>query len=290
MYLPIVISHLSNFLFFVQKTDTDYLVKFNLQKYLTDKNINLSFYGNNENKIWKQIEKAIGEQNTKQIKKYTNSLESVFASHWPKASKHLLLWRRYFQNNQQLFQQIIFEIKKLSGVKYFAVSKIPIYLISDHSSKDKEINAWFSWTPKESFIVIEIPFGLRIPNNFFPMGVLAHEFFHLILRGNKNLFSKISKIAKENEKLFAKLSEGMPDRIFLEELMISSFIPEGYLSEKYFRAKVTTYIVKPKSLLAWRKFVAFKLYQMVKKYINDNRQIDEKYLQNLMRIIKQNAK
>ena len=188
MHLSIKISRLSNLLFFAQKTNKYNLVKFDLQKYLADKNINLSFYGKDENKIWKQIEKSIGKQNTKQIKKAIIPLKFDFSSHWSKISKHLLLWKQYFQNNQSIFQQAILELKKLSGIKYSTISKIPIYLISDPVSNDKEINAWFSWTPKENFIVVEIPLGLKAPNNFFPLAVLAHEFFHLMLRKNKNLF------------------------------------------------------------------------------------------------------
>jgi len=286
MHLSIKISRLSNLLFFASKTDKDDLVKSDLRKYLLDEKIDLSFYGKSEDKIWRQIEKIIGKENTKEIKKSVVSLDQIFAPHWHKASRHLLLWKQYFQNNQFLFQQALIELKKLSGIKYFAISKIPIYFVSSWTSNDKEINAWFSWTPKESFIVVEIPLGLKVSNNFFSMAILTHEFFHLMLRKNKNLFLKISNIAEENDKLFTKLAEGMPNSIFLEELLISSFIPEGYLSEKYFNSKVVSCVSKPKDLLKWRKFVAFKLYQTAKKYINNTRQIDEDYLKDLIRAIK----
>lgn len=290
MNLLLIISRLSNLLFFIQKTDHRHLVKFNLQKYLADENINRLFYDQNEEKIWEQIEKSIGRQNTKRFQKDITSLEPIFTPHWRKTSKHLFLWKKYFQNNQSLLQQIISDIEKLSEVEKFNIYKIPIHLISDPLSKDKEINAWFSWTPKESFIIVEIPPGLKAPNNFFPLSILAHEFFHLMLRKNKSLFSKISKITEENKKILTKLSEGMPSRIFLEELLISSFIPEGYLSEKYFNTKVVPNTSRPKNLLMWRKFVAFKLYQKAKKYINSAQRIDEKYLRDLIDIIKQNAK
>jgi len=290
MSLSIKISCLSNLLFFIQKTNGHNLIKFDLRKYLSDEKLNLSFCGKSENKIWRQVEKVIGKENTKQIKKYTIPLEPVFASHWSKASGHLLLWKRYFQNNQLMLKQAILGIKNLSGIKHFTISKIPIYLISNPASNDKEINAWFSWAPRENFIVVEIPLGLKVPNNFFPLAVLAHEFFHLILRKNKKLFLKITNIAKEKDKLFTKLAEGMPNRIFLEELLVSSFVPEGYLSEKYFNTKVVSHTSKPKDLLRWRKFIAFKLYQMAKKHIKDTRQIDENYLKDLIGVIKQNAK
>jgi len=289
MYLPIIISRLSNFLFYVQKTNEHNSVKFHLQKYLLGENLNLFFYGESENKIWKQIKELIGEQNTKQIEKAIILSASVFTSYWHKAYKHLSLWERYFQDNQILLQQIIINAKNLIGIKHFAVSKIPVYLISDPKSKDKEINAWFSWTTKKSFIVVEIPFGLRMPNNLFPLSVLAHEFFHLMLRKNKNLFSKICNTVKGNKKLFTKLSEGMPNRIFFEEMLISSFIPEGYLGEKYLNTKVVAYNSKPRYLLAWRKSIAFSLYQTAKEYISNDKQIDKNYIQHIIEVIKQHV-
>ncbi|MDO8443415.1 MAG: hypothetical protein Q7S78_00190 [Candidatus Azambacteria bacterium] len=175
-------------------------------------------------------------------------------------------------------------MKKLIGIANFTISKIPIYLVPDANSKDKEISASFSWTPKKSFINIEIPLGLEVPNGFFPISILAHEFFHLMLRKNKSLFLEIEKITQENEKLFVRLSKGMPSRMFLEELLVSSFIPEGYLSEKYLNTKSPVAISNPKDLLSWRKLVAFKSREMAKNYIDNIQQIDKKYLEHIVDI------
>ncbi len=119
MNFSVVISRFSNLLFFALKINQDRLVNFNLQKYLTDENLNLSFYGRSESKIWKQIEKSIGKQDTKQIKKYIAPLKLLFALQWRKTLKHLLLWKWYFYNNQPLFQEIILEIKKTKRNKTF---------------------------------------------------------------------------------------------------------------------------------------------------------------------------
>lgn len=206
------------------------------------------------------------------------------------AYEYLLLWKQYFQNNQALFKQIVIKIEKLIGITHFAISKIPIYLVPDINSKDKEISARFSWTPKKSFIDIEIPSELKTPKEFFPISILAHEFFHLMLRKNRNLFLKIEKITGKNEKLFAKLSGSMLHRMFLEELLVSSFVPEGYLSEKYLNTKSYTFTPKLKDLLSWRRLVAFKSHEMAKKYTDNAQQIDEKYLEYIIDILKQNTK
>jgi len=285
MNLKIIISRFSNLLFFIQKTKQSRLVGFDLQKH-----VDLSFYGKGENEIWEQINQLIGNQNVEQFKEAIVPIKPIFASYWQKASRNLILWKRYFQNNLLLFQRAILKAKKLSGIKYFAAAKIPIYFISNPVSRNKEINAWFSWTPKKKNIVVEIPLGLEPSSSFFPVSILVHEFFHLILMKNKKLFSVITETTKENKELLTKLLKRMPNRIFLEELLISSFVPEGYLSEKYLYTKVSSCIEEPKDLLTWREFVADKLYQTAKKYIDESREIDEEYLKNLIKLIKRNAK
>ncbi|MFH1461000.1 MAG: hypothetical protein ABIF84_01080, partial [Patescibacteria group bacterium] len=198
---------------------------------------------------------------------------------------------QYFQSNSELFEQVIFDIKKLSGVGHFPLSKIPIYLIFDYKSDDNDINAWFSWMPKQSFVVVEIPFELKIPNRLFQLGILTHEFFHLILKQNENLVLQIDQTVEKNKGLLGKMSKGdISDKMFFEELLISSLVPEGYLSEKYFGFKVVADISSPKDLLDWRRLIAFKMQQPAKKYISNVRQIDKEYLEQLIVVIKENVK
>lgn len=280
--LSIIIPKFSNLLFFAQKRLSH---SNKSQKYLSDENINLSFYGENENEIFKQIEELIGKQNAEQIKTDLSAIRPIFTERWPKISKNLLSWKQYFQNNEQLFKKIILDIKKITGVRNFTIAKIPIYLISNQSSKEKDINAWFSWTPKESFIVIEIPSSLKPPNDLFSIGILAHEFFHLMLRKNNNLFLKIKNTSEKNDNFLTKPADGMPNRMFLEELLVSSFIPEGYLNKKYLNIKIES-IKKPKDLLSWRKFISQILYNTSEKYINNNKQIDAIFLKHLIDAIK----
>ena len=290
MPLQIIISRLSNFLFFIQKTDKKNLIKFDLKNYFSDENFDLLFYEKSNDKIWEQIKKSIGKEKIKQFQKSIEPLKTTFDPYWRNEANRLLSYKKYFQSNELLLQRVITDIKRLSGMQRFAIVHVPIYFISDFTHSDDEIHAWFSWTPKKSFIVIETPSGFKPRTNSFPISVLAHEFFHMMLRKNKNLFSKIGKIAESNKELLEKLSEGMPHRLFLEELLISSFIPEGYLNKKHFQSKIITRVTKPKNLLAWRKFIAFKLKQTAKVYVDNLRCIDEKYLKDLIKVIKQKTK
>ena len=76
--------------------------------------------------------------------------------------------------------------------------------------------------------------------------------------------------------------------MFLEELLISSFVPEGYLREKYLGIKIPSPISKPKNLLGWRKLIAFELRKTIKDYLRNARRIDKKYLECIINVVKQN--
>lgn len=281
----IMISRFSNLLFFTQKISKrkkDY----NIQKYIISEHAETFFYGKNEVEVLKRLKDLVDNKNIKQFNMVVAYARPVFDVYWEKASRQLLLWKKYFQKNESLFSHAIHNIEKITGAKKFDISKIPIYLISVTDSKDKYIHAWFSWTPQENFVVVEIPLGLNVPRNFFPISVLAHEFFHLMLRKNKALFATFDFIAEKNKNLLARLSDGMPHRLFLEELLISSFIPEGYLSEKIFHTKIHIHTINPKDLVGWRRYVAFSIYTEAKKYSDNEKMVDENYLNNLIQVIK----
>jgi len=201
------------------------------------------------------------------------------------SARQLLPWKQYLNSNELLLDHVLDDMKHLLSLNSFNISKIPIKLVIDKVNADEEIDAWFSWTPKNRYIVVEIPKNLKMSNNKFYLSVLTHEFFHLMLRKNKALFSEIEKISKNN-KLIKKLADGMPNKMFFEELFISSFIPEGYLSEKYFDIKIKKFSKKPKDIIDWRKFVAYKMRNISKEYLEKRKKIDKEYLNEVMSILK----
>ncbi|MFA5129299.1 MAG: hypothetical protein WC477_00075 [Patescibacteria group bacterium] len=287
MLTDIVISRFSNLLFYIQRTGKCSPKKFDLEKYISEDNIDVLFYGKNEKIIWKRLQKSIGREQMNRFQQVVKPLKLTFTSYWKKESKTVLKWKKYFQMHTTEINGMLNDSKKLCGIKHLSFSNVPIYLLSDPSTKSKEINAWFSWTPKESFMVVEIPFGLQPSKNHFPIAVLCHEFFHLLLRKNQNLHSRIKECARTNSKFLTKIIDnGMPEKMFLEEVLLSSFLPEGYLSEKHLGIKINQNPTKPKDLLDWRRHAAFELKNVVKRYIEKGYVIDQKYLTLLINTLK----
>ncbi|MDP2947015.1 MAG: hypothetical protein Q8N88_02785 [Nanoarchaeota archaeon] len=186
--------------------------------------------------------------------------------------------------NSTILNDLIVEIFSLCGIDHFTNS-VRIYLI--HKRNNQEMFAWFSWTPQKSFITVEFNNLDKIDDKFLIL-VLAHELFHLILRKNKNLIRKIIKYIKPNQLIFQKIKEErLLPRIILEELIVSSFIPEGCLSKKYFNMpikKISKFLYD--DLIDWRRYVAYKMQKSAQTYLKNERIIDDKYIKEIVMLVR----
>lgn len=115
--------------------------------------------------------------------------------------KSLLPWKRYFENHRPLFRKAISKVRKLSAVQRFRISGAPIYLVSDRKHHDKEIHAWFSWSPQKSFVVVEIPEGFNPPAVYCQWVFWRTSFFTSLcekIRGSMRRSAKLPKKQKEH--------------------------------------------------------------------------------------------
>ena len=187
--------------------------------------------------------------------------------------------------NWNLLESMIIDICSLCGISNFS-NRVPINLI--YGKNNKEIFAWFSWTPKNSAITIEFSKSPKTDNQYMIM-VLGHELFHLILRENKKLMQKISKYTKFNEPILTRIKEkNLSSRLILEELIISSFIPEGYLSKKYFNKPIkrTSTEFLGNDLIDWRRYIAYKMQRCAQLYFGKKQIIDDTYINKIINLIK----
>jgi len=212
------------------------------------------------------------------IANFAKSFDKIWKNEEPRLQKYLA----YFKKNDTQLQKIMKVISVICGVKKFSPTNVPIYLI--RSWKYEDLSAWFSWTPTRQSIVVEC--GKNIENKkYFAVSVLAHEFFHLAIRKNKKIMREIDRCAKKHYEVIDKLSDGMPPRIFLEELIVSSFIPEGYLSKKYFKIPIKKTRLNNKDILNLRRYVAYKMEKIARHHVIKKEPISEKYIHEILKII-----
>lgn len=87
-----------------------------------------------------------------------------------------------------------------------------------------------------------------------------------------------------------------PPKIVIEEALISSFIPEGYLSEKNLKTDIIKEAkqelnkknIDPLSQL--RNFSAILMYDEAKKYVDGKKSLDAEFFNKIVTVIKKITK
>ena len=196
--------------------------------------------------------------------------------------------KQNLNNELETLDKIFIDIKKISGVKFYK-KNIPIHLvISSHNCND--ILGWFSIMRNRSDLVLECSCPDKKKTNFLIL-VLAHELFHLSIRKNQELKAQIEKLSKQNGIRLERLSKNMSLAMVLEELLISSFAPEGFFASCYFGSKIKSirhFKEKNKiiNFISARRFCAYNLKKLAEDYAINEKVIDEKYLLFLIDKIK----
>jgi len=201
------------------------------------------------------------------------------------SSARLRCVKRSIERSEDLLELIITDVRVLCGVRNFSFQSVPLRLVGGERHED--IHAWYSWTPSECSIVAEIPDSFGDSIGAFGLAVLAHEYFHLILKKNDALVVLLDECVKEYRKMFAAvvyLEKGISARKLFEELIISSFIPEGYLAEKHLNLVVMG-AHEATDLSSLRRLVAARVASSAKEYVESARQIDRIYLGRILEVI-----
>ena len=253
-----------------------------------NENLDILFLENNDKLIWKKLSSCVNKTEMKIIKTALSEFSPRFNLIWPWGKMRLGKRAEYYQKNEKTLLEIIHIICRLCQIKKFNISSVPIHLLlSSPASEDSQ--GWFSWTPKQSKIVLECSGWRNDIRKKFPIAILAHEIFHLIIRKNKKLNEKIQSFSQNNKETLNKICDPMPVGMFFEEMLLSSFIPEGYLSKKYLniptkrRAK---YELAEKSffdIILTRRYIAQAMKAKAKNYTDGKSKfIDSDYFNEML--------
>lgn len=241
----------------------------------------------------KQFLKELGKEfDIKQIEQFKNAL-GVFNVRFEK------LWLSYegllkkvkvglTANNKQVLKALadinFLTGQNLSNKKYTT----PVYLTIS-SEETNDLVGWFSWFGNQAEIILE-NVNVEAEKINFLSAILAHEFFHISIRRNNKLADLIGRKATDFTMELQKSVDGPSPLEILEEVLISTFSPEGYLAHKYFNQNVqlkkTGRINNDKNLLQLRRYCALKMKTTAADYTENNRCIDENYLNILFDLIK----
>lgn len=239
-------------------------------------------------KMWKKTIEGHIARETRLCQNIIQSFEKRFSVLWQQEEPKLIALRQHLFNKKNVIERTMRIVHHLTGARMFsAYSTIPIYLTIS-SSRKKDVVGWFSRFNNKTDLVLECS-GLSADNYLEP--IFVHELFHYAVGKSTSLKHDIETTARQEQKALVAISDGMPPILALEELLLSSFVPEGYLSQLFFGTRITPIrrIETGKnndSFSSARTYCAYQLRKMAQTYISNKRQIDKKYLLSLIAAIK----
>ncbi len=295
------ISNLTEWHFSARKSYNEYWIKktgkltkkeksalISLTKILKKYNFGKDFLGkpftlNEEKDVWKKVEKWVNRKEFVEIKNIFDIFDQRFEKIWELEKSNLDLGKLAIE--KALKSQ---KVKKVlgKGIIFFKSKNPPpsvtIYILigcPDNVGGGANIGT--------NVITVEFSKGDKRYIQTILI-VILHEILHLFTRSSryyqyniKNWGNKVLKLAKQ---IFKK--SGIDSCVTVGEAIISSWLPEGYVSTRYFRGfsdKKTLILIEERikkeedKFQKWRLFSAKGLYFLAKDYFKNNKPIDKKF-------------
>ncbi len=271
-------------------TNKDKLALKKFTKIFRQAHINLEpiFLFEDQKMIWANVRKIIGKVKTKEIKLIFNEFEDRFDIIWPEENKKLKIIAKVYQSQKHTINKNLKVIASLCGLtqnEWPKVIKLRLIL------SDQGINDCQGWTHQNA-IALECSSWSIKKIKYLIHAIFLHECFHVLFSNNKKLFLTTQKIIRKNRTLINKVGlKPWPAEIVFIEALISCFLPEGYLSNKFLNINALNIARKAISKAHldnfnhFRYFCALNLYPLAKEYITHNKPIDAFYLEQILTCI-----
>lgn len=250
-------------------------------------NLELIFLFKQPKNIWLNVQKQIGKEKTDRLKQIFKLFELRFNKLWPKEKIKLDKIEKLFKASQQTIEQNLSLILNLCGLKKSQLPKSVEIILLLNSSRE-EAQGW----SYQSKIILECSNWPINKINYLINCIFLHELFHLLIKKNKKIFKTILSQSTQIQKYLPKKLKQWQPKIILEDAVISSFLPEGYLAERFCNIKVKKEAqkeIKKKSnddFTKLRNQCAFEMYETAKEYVEKNKKINEKYIEAIVECIK----
>lgn len=270
----------------------------------TSENINDSkylgkfFYLNSEKECWKKLKKSVNEEEFNEIRNIFETFRPRFEKIWQKAirSERVKIFQKEIRKNQ--WKSLFEDLPKIFGNKNKTFKIIIIF-----SPLDENETAAGNATLGSISLILELP---QCKENSWQLTysvcVFAHEIAHILFesRGGRKLIKKIVG----NFNLSFETKNFSPSIInIVEEAVIESFLPLGYLGQKYSQFQLAPFLLnnldrayqtlihlKKGKVLKYRHqlnyYLIWQLYPLAIIYGRAKKKIDENYIIFVLNTIK----
>jgi len=269
------------------------LKKYDFKKYLG----HYFIVEKNKNKAWKKIMRNTTKKEFKIISEVFDIFGKRFEKVWKTEilEKNSEILKKELKRNK--YKKIQTDLDSFFGKPSKILKSIDIFLLK-HPEKNTYLAGGANLGGKG--LTIECN-EISYPINEFverTMAVIYHELIHILYGKNiRKIIRKTLLKAKINED---RKKMGRPIKDIMEEIIICTVFPSGFLSEKYFSYgpyKIIennykniddTYLkqIKSDGFNKMRNYLVYKLYPVVKKYIKNRKKIDLKFIENVLEELK----
>jgi hypothetical protein len=273
----------------LSQKEKKYLEEFSQIFQKAEINLEPVFLFENSKKVWLIVSKKIGKINSSKIQLIFKIFGNRFKKIWDKENKKLKILAQELIKRKPQINHNLEIIKKLCGLtKQRLPQKIKVILLLSSGLKE-DCQGWAF----KGKVALECS-GWPIKRmDYLINNIFVHECFHILFKKNKKLFSAFKSIVNKNRQFINKIGlEKWTPEIIFEEALISSFLPEGYLSEKNFKInsrKITQREIAKKKVddfTKLRNFCALHLYDLAKKYVDDSKSLDKFYFEKVTECIR----
>ena len=236
---------------------------------------------------WDRICVEYGREYCEALRDTLMVFSERFQRYWSVAFPRLERIRSYLSGRSEILQRGLHIVERLCALPEGSLSFqcIPWFL-AIAGSNPRDIIGWFSHRGQHNAFVLEYEGDPTAVSGLLE-GIAMHELIHLGLRLQGSL---VGYIQSESRSMDVTLSAyGMSVERVFEELLVSSFTPEGALSEIVF-GKVHGLGNVPatsaeRSLVSLRRWVAAEMHQRALEYLNGGRAIDQAYIREVLAMV-----
>jgi len=271
------------------------LKKYNFRK---DNYLGFLFITLSEKKVWANLKKRVSKRKFDKIRMIFKIFEPKFEQIWFKEKKNLRQAKQILNKSlkekriKNLINDLFLLFPKKSGYK---ILTFQIYLLGHLSTKYYIAGGANIGENKITIELSQITSKTGVEEKC--LRVIFHEIIHAFFE-KPNFREALGKfLGKQNLDKFTQTKVYQEIGSFetiINEMIVHSLLPNGYLGEKYFHLKTKERIgnikeIEKKKIKQYQDFLklaTYYLYSTLKKYLRKKKPLDENYIAQTFRIFK----
>lgn len=236
--------------------------------------------------VWQKVKNWVNRKEYSEIKNIFEIFQGRFNKIWEESKIKLKKTAPAFEKNlNSKKNRLLFQnLANLYQANFPLNKKVNVYLFSGSENASPSGMAEFG----ENGVSITITNPKNLTESLL---ITLHEMVHFLFE--ENLRKKIRKLLPSFKIHSHPLIKTFGKTVIISELVLDTFLPGGYLAQKYYKIDVLrrnrenlNFFKKREEILrlyALRNFVVLDLYKLAKYYVENKKPIDEFYIHSTVK-------